>query len=88
VSAGDVNGDRRPDVLVGAPNADNNGRTASGSAYVVDGYGRPQLAYRPLQAQVGKVIEPHEPTQLARTARRPSRCLHRFSAACGCRGWE
>lgn len=33
--AGDVNGDGRPDVIVGAPAADNNGRNASGTAYVV-----------------------------------------------------
>ena len=35
--AGDVNGDGRPDVLAGAPGADNNGRVGSGSAYVVFG---------------------------------------------------
>ena len=36
--AGDVNGDGRTDVIVGAPDANHNGRTESGSAYVV--YGR------------------------------------------------
>lgn len=35
--AGDVNADGRPDVIVGAPFADNNGRDNSGSAYVVYG---------------------------------------------------
>jgi hypothetical protein len=34
---GDVNGDGRPDVIVGAPGADNNSRLESGSAYVVFG---------------------------------------------------
>jgi Ca2+-binding RTX toxin-like protein len=33
--AGDFNGDGRSDLLVGAPLADNNGRTDSGSAYVL-----------------------------------------------------
>ncbi len=33
--AGDMTGDGRPDVLVGAPSADNNGRNDSGSAYLV-----------------------------------------------------
>ena len=35
--AGDVNGDRRSDVIVGTPGAGNNGRVSSGSAYVVFG---------------------------------------------------
>ena len=37
-AAGDVNGDGRSDVILGAPAADDNGRSFSGSAYVV--YGR------------------------------------------------
>jgi FG-GAP repeat/FG-GAP-like repeat/Putative Ig domain len=39
--AGDVNGDGRPDVLVGVPLADNNARPLSGSAYVVYGKSSP-----------------------------------------------
>ncbi|MEW6583307.1 MAG: integrin alpha, partial [Actinomycetota bacterium] len=35
--AGDVNGDGRDDVIVGDPRADSNGRSGSGSAYVVFG---------------------------------------------------
>jgi hypothetical protein len=66
-SAGDLNGEGRPDALVGAPNADNNGRKQSGSAYVVYGFGEPRLAYAPLQAQVGRTIEEQRPSQLART---------------------
>ncbi|MCC6831703.1 MAG: FG-GAP repeat protein [Thermoleophilia bacterium] len=38
---GDVNGDGFADVVVGAPLADNNGRTGSGSAYVVLGSASP-----------------------------------------------
>ncbi len=35
--AGDVNGDGRDDLILGATGADNNGRDASGSAYVIFG---------------------------------------------------
>lgn len=41
--AGDVNGDGLDDVLVGAPGADNNNRTSSGTAYVVFGKADPQV---------------------------------------------
>jgi hypothetical protein len=40
-AAGDFNGDNRNDVIVGADLADNNGRTDSGSAYVVYGKASP-----------------------------------------------
>jgi hypothetical protein len=36
-SAGDINGDGRPDALVGTPYADYNARVNSGSVYVVFG---------------------------------------------------
>ena len=36
-SAGDFNGDGYTDLIIGAPGASNNGRTASGSAYIVYG---------------------------------------------------
>jgi len=39
--AGDVNGDGKADVIIGAPNADNNSRTNSGSSYVVYGSATP-----------------------------------------------
>jgi FG-GAP repeat len=39
--AGDVNGDRRMDVIIGAPTAGNNARDSSGSAYVVFGQRSP-----------------------------------------------
>ena len=35
--AGDINGDGTPDLLIGAPRADGNGRADSGSSYVVFG---------------------------------------------------
>jgi Ca2+-binding RTX toxin-like protein len=37
--AGDVNGDGRPDVMLGAPLADRNGRTNSGAVFVIFGKG-------------------------------------------------
>lgn len=51
-SAGDFNGDARPDIVVGSP-ASSYGSTRSGSAYVVYGFGKPELAYEPLTATVG-----------------------------------
>jgi len=39
--AGDVNGDDKDDVIIGAPNADNNSRSNSGSSYVVYGSATP-----------------------------------------------
>ena len=66
-AAGDFNGDGRQDVIVGAGDAGNNQRTFSGSAYIVYGYGTPELAYDPLTATVGTKITPHVPKQLKRT---------------------
>ncbi len=39
--AGDVNGDGRPDIAIGAPSADNNNRPISGSTYVIYGSAAP-----------------------------------------------
>ncbi len=66
-AAGDTNGDGRPDVLVGANGSDGNGRSSSGSAYVVYGFGTPALAYDPLVAKVGRKIKPHAPKISRRT---------------------
>ena len=57
--AGDVNGDGRDDVIIGAPCADNNGRGDSGSSYVVYGAGRarPILTSAPLTAAQGFRID-------------------------------
>jgi FG-GAP repeat len=65
--AGDVNGDGRPDIVVGAPSVGFAGRMTTGSAYVVYGYGRPQLAYRRLVARAGRAIRPHRPVVVRRT---------------------
>ena len=51
--AGDVNGDGADDVIVGAPNAGSNGRTDSGSAYVVYGPGRRDLGNVDLRNALG-----------------------------------
>src|SRR5262245_32047953 len=40
-AAGDVNGDGHDDIVVGAPFADNNGRSESGSVYVLFGPAAP-----------------------------------------------
>lgn len=62
----DVNGDRRPDVIVTAIRADNNGRTDAGSAYVVWGFGVPQVSYPAVAGTVGTPLAPVPPT-IART---------------------
>ncbi len=64
--AGDVNGDGRPDILVGAANADNNELTDSGSAYVVFGFGAPELSYPVVDAAAGVPLSVL-PTTLRRT---------------------
>jgi Ca2+-binding RTX toxin-like protein len=65
-AAGDINGDGRPDVIVGAADANNNDRFDSGSAYVVFGFGPPQVAYGPIAGTVEQAIIPVRPT-IART---------------------
>ena len=65
-AAGDINGDGRPDILVGAEHADNNDRSDSGSAYVIFGYGPPQVAYGPIGGTVEENLIPVGPT-IART---------------------
>jgi uncharacterized protein YaiE (UPF0345 family) len=63
---GDVNGDGRADVIVGALRAGNNARFSSGSAYVLYGFGPPSVSYTPLDGQIGQAIAPLTPT-VART---------------------
>lgn len=64
--AGDVNGDARPDVLVGARFAGNNDLANSGSAYVVFGFGTPELSYPIVDGTVGAPLSVL-PTTLRRT---------------------
>ena len=52
-AAGDVNGDARPDIVVGAPGATADQANA-GAAYVLYGFGTPELSYAPLVAVAGK----------------------------------
>jgi len=42
---GDFNGDARPDVLIGMARNDPNGRANAGAAYVLYGFGAPEVAY-------------------------------------------
>jgi len=65
--AGDVNGDGRDDVIIGAFGAGNNGRSASGSAYITYGFGTPALGYGALSGAVGQPIAPHVPSGVRRT---------------------
>jgi hypothetical protein len=62
--AGDLNGDGRADVLVGAPDADDNARDGSGSTYVVGGKASPRTVH----------LDTTAPT-LALAARSPQRAL-------------
>ena len=64
--AGDVNGDGRPDVLIGAELADNNDRFDSGSVSLLFGYGPPQVAYGQIAGTVEEPLIPVGPT-IART---------------------
>lgn len=64
--AGDVNGDGRPDVLIGAALANNNDLVDSGSAYVVFGFGSPELSYPAVDATVGTPLSVL-PTTVRRT---------------------
>jgi Ca2+-binding RTX toxin-like protein len=65
-AAGDINGDGRPDIIVGAAEANPNDRFDSGSAYVVFGFGPPSVAYAPIGGTAEVNIAPVAPT-VART---------------------
>jgi FG-GAP repeat/Putative Ig domain len=65
--AGDVNGDGRPDIVVGAPNASTIDRGAEGTTYLVYGFGAPNLVYEPLIASTGDPLAPRLPKVLKRT---------------------
>jgi hypothetical protein len=58
--AGDVNGDGRADVIVGAPFSAGNVQ-GSGAAYVLFGFGAASLSYRPLSGMQGQPVRPLTP---------------------------
>jgi hypothetical protein len=57
---GDVNGDGRPDVIVGAYEATGN-TPYSGAAYLIYGFGPASLSYPPLSGVQGQPIRPLTP---------------------------
>ena len=63
---GDVNGDGRPDVLLGAPGVYGNAGDNAGAAYVTYGFGAASVAYAPIAGWVGQPIGPRTPV-FART---------------------
>jgi hypothetical protein len=67
VGVGDVNGDSRSDLLVGAYKADGLGRPDSGTASLLYGFGAPELAYPVVTATVGKPLNATPPKRLRRT---------------------
>lgn len=64
---GDVNGDGRADIAVGASLADNRTRPNSGSTYLVYGFGSTRVSYPPIVATVGLPLHPTPPAGVART---------------------
>ena len=65
--AGDVNGDARADLIIGAYRAANTSRPSSGSAYVVYGFGTASVSYPgPVSAVAGTAITALRPV-VART---------------------
>ena len=68
VAGGDVNGDGRSDVIVGAPFT-NSGGSRTGSVYVVYGFGQPQIRYkrRTVVLRSGVEMKPLAPWKVRRT---------------------
>ena len=64
----DFNGDGRAELVVGAPQRDNNGRSNSGSAYLLFGWGPSDLDYpTSIATTVGQPIPPAGPEAIVRT---------------------